>query len=372
MSRYFHILFASALLLVCFSDIASAQVTFGTGKIYVRGGQYGEIRIFSAEGVDTLQHINRISLIAAGNANQVIDYWNDLDVDVATALVTTPALSDFEISGSYNNSYSGNPPNFLIQQNIYGWKDQSYCIVKCVLTNKETAATPMLAGLDVVQYVDYTWENDHIFYDATNKVLTQFDTHSVGIKILSEPTTSAQVFKWYDKYQDSDPNYYTWLHGGNFAADTLITDADGGVSILGGTETTIEPAATKAFYFAVSVGANNADMLANMALAQQKYSAITAVESNVTDIPSSYVLSQNYPNPFNPSTKISFGLPAGGNAVLKVFNSLGEEVAEVVNGYLEAGTHTVNFDASNLPSGLYIYSLQADGKTLSKKMTLLK
>jgi hypothetical protein len=58
--------------------------------------------------------------------------------------------------------------------------------------------------------------------------------------------------------------------------------------------------------------------------------------------------------------------------VLKVFNTLGEEVAELVNESLEAGTHSYNFDASNLTSGIYIYSLQTDAGVISKKMTLVK
>ena len=113
------------------------------GKINIRVGEYGEIRIFTTEGVDTVQHINRISLIAAGNTDQVIDYWNDLDIEVPTELVASPTLSDYEVSGTYNNAYSGLPPNFLIEQNVYGWSDQSYIVVKCVITNQETSEMPM-------------------------------------------------------------------------------------------------------------------------------------------------------------------------------------------------------------------------------------
>jgi hypothetical protein len=372
MKKYLQILFASALLLVFVTSVADAQVTFGTGKINIRVGEYGEIRIFTTEGVDTVQHINRISLIAAGNTDQVIDYWNDLDIEVPTELVANPALSDYEISGTYNNAYSGLPPNFLIEQNVYGWSDQSFGLVKCVITNQETSEMPVLAGLDIVQYVDFTWEDDHIFYDVTNQLLTQYDIHYVAIKILSEPTTSAQVFEWYDGYQNSDPDYYSWLYGGTFDTDTLITDADGGVGILGGTPTTFQPAATVTVYFAVSVGANETEMLANMQLAEEKYNELTYVEADHNSIPEGFVLEQNYPNPFNPSTAIKFGIPEASNVRLKIFNSLGEEVAELVNEYMDAGTYTYNFDASKLPSGIYVYTLQTGEQLISKKMTLIK
>jgi hypothetical protein len=94
-------------------------------------------------------------------------------------------------------------------------------------------------------------------------------------------------------------------------------------------------------------------------------------------VPSEYSLNQNYPNPFNPSTKISFSLPVESHVTLKVFNLLGEEVTNLINGSFTAGTHNLNFDASNLNSGLYFYQMEAqgiDGSNFSqvKKMMLTK
>ncbi len=85
-----------------------------------------------------------------------------------------------------------------------------------------------------------------------------------------------------------------------------------------------------------------------------------------------FELSQNYPNPFNPSTKISYTLGERSNVTLKVFDVLGREVASLVNTTQEAGKHEVNFDAQNLSSGLYIYTLSAGSFKQSKKMMLLK
>ena len=80
----------------------------------------------------------------------------------------------------------------------------------------------------------------------------------------------------------------------------------------------------------------------------------------------------SYPNPFNPSTTISYSLPQKGEVVLKIYNSLGQEVKTLVNDFKEKGIHKVNFDASDLPSGVYIYSIQANDFHQSKKMILLK
>jgi len=95
-------------------------------------------------------------------------------------------------------------------------------------------------------------------------------------------------------------------------------------------------------------------------------------DDEINIIPSSYSLKQNYPNPFNPSTVVSFTLPKGSLVSLKVFNILGEEVTQLVNGFENAGVHKVTFNASDLPSGIYIYSLIAGDFTATKKMMLLK
>lgn len=98
---------------------------------------------------------------------------------------------------------------------------------------------------------------------------------------------------------------------------------------------------------------------------------ITAVEDDV-DIPFGFNLSQNYPNPFNPNTKISWQSPVGSHQLLKVYDVLGNEVATLVNEYRDAGTYEVNWNAVNLPSGVYFYGLQAGNFTEIKKMILIK
>lgn len=90
------------------------------------------------------------------------------------------------------------------------------------------------------------------------------------------------------------------------------------------------------------------------------------------DAPRTFKLLQNFPNPFNPSTQITFSLPERSNVVLKIFDILGKEVATLVNEQKSAGTYNVNFDASKLSSGVYIYTLQAGNFMESYKMLLMK
>ncbi len=93
--------------------------------------------------------------------------------------------------------------------------------------------------------------------------------------------------------------------------------------------------------------------------------------------PAQFTLFQNYPNPFNPSTSFKFSIPFDSNVKLKLFNMLGQEIAELLNSEISAGIHHINFNASSLSSGTYFYVLEANGNngsnfTAIKKMMLLR
>ncbi|MEG8990930.1 cohesin domain-containing protein [Ignavibacteria bacterium 4148-Me] len=98
---------------------------------------------------------------------------------------------------------------------------------------------------------------------------------------------------------------------------------------------------------------------------------VTGVEEE-SGIPNEFMLMQNYPNPFNPTTTIKFALPKESHVKLSVYNILGQEVATLVNGIMQAGYHRVNFDATGLNTGMYIYKIQADGFVMMKKMMYVK
>jgi hypothetical protein len=89
-------------------------------------------------------------------------------------------------------------------------------------------------------------------------------------------------------------------------------------------------------------------------------------------LPLTYGLSQNYPNPFNPSTTISFRLPENSHVSIKVFDLMGREVASLLKEYLPAGYHNVEFNASNLSSGIYIYNMTAGKFKMTNKLILIK
>ncbi|MDP2365252.1 MAG: T9SS type A sorting domain-containing protein, partial [Ignavibacteria bacterium] len=109
---------------------------------------------------------------------------------------------------------------------------------------------------------------------------------------------------------------------------------------------------------------------------QFEYSKTIVVDFNGVK---KFELSQNYPNPFNPTTTIRFNIPEAGNVKLTLFNILGQEIRTLVNEYKESGVHTINLNASELNSGMYIYQLtihsdkiEAGSFTQTRKMTLVK
>jgi hypothetical protein len=119
---------------------------------------------------------------------------------------------------------------------------------------------------------------------------------------------------------------------------------------------------------------NNQFMLAGTYTAgvyRMPLSVLTGVNNNAETVKDFY-LEQNYPNPFNPETKINFSLIKKDFVSLKIYNSAGKFVKEIVNSELQAGSHSYSFNAMNLPSGIYFYTLSTTGYSDTKKMMLIK
>jgi len=99
---------------------------------------------------------------------------------------------------------------------------------------------------------------------------------------------------------------------------------------------------------------------------------ITPVEKTLLDLPTVYELYQNYPNPFNPSTIIRYDLPDPSNVRIKLFNLLGQKITTLQNDFKPAGRYSISFNAMNLSSGIYFYTIEADGFKKVKRMILAK
>jgi len=104
----------------------------------------------------------------------------------------------------------------------------------------------------------------------------------------------------------------------------------------------------------------------------ERFTRVTGVEPDPNVIPTGFILAQNYPNPFNPTTTIRFTLDKAGETSLIVSDVAGRMVADLAHGYLTAGGYTARFDASNLASGTYFYTLTHNNQSITKKMLLTK
>ncbi len=170
----------------------------------------------------------------------------------------------------------------------------------------------------------------------------------------------------WDRNPDDDLRYYSIYRGTteNFSVSGLLP-------VSRTTEATFTDvgAATGTYYYRITA----TDFAGNESAPSRPVSSTgtTAVRSEGV-VPSVFALGHNYPNPFNPSTSISFDVPSTANVRIEVYNTLGQLVAELLNGEVTPGRHTVSFDASGLPSGLYMVRMQSGEFMATRKMNLVK
>ena len=170
--------------------------------------------------------------------------------------------------------------------------------------------------------------------------------------VWNRPTPSATRY-WFEISVDSSFNAFS-------SVDSSITD----------TAKTFRPLVNNAAYYWRVRGGTASTW--GVFSPTRRFSVVVTDVKGHDAVPTDFSLAQNYPNPFNPSTQITFGVPKEGQVRLEVFNLLGQQVAELVNGVRSAGYHTVRFDAAGMTSGMYLYKLTAGELTLFRKMMLVK
>lgn len=162
-----------------------------------------------------------------------------------------------------------------------------------------------------------------------------------------------------------------WVFGIDVEGNTFfaVTDQNGSYRMGGLSNGSLDVFISETSYQPTQNGTSVDGVSMEMNLSARRNETTTASQ---TPIPTTVSLSQNYPNPFNPTTSISYDIPASGHASLKVFNLIGKEIATLVSGIKEAGSYRVTWNAENVPSGVYLYKLETNGKTLTRQMILMK
>lgn len=193
-----------------------------------------------------------------------------------------------------------------------------------------------------------------------------------NVKVLT--FGSSLLMTWQEPQQAPDgdrPVQYVVYRSTSFPVD--ISDMRNAVQLTRSTSYLLDRPTTGNYVYTVtSLDRNhNESERSSTVIVSSSGNVVVGVQEPVT-VPLAFELQQNYPNPFNSSTVIQFTMPYETQAVLKVYDLLGREVAVLVDRVLGAGVHQASFDAQSLPSGLYIYRLVAGGQVVAKKMQLVK
>jgi hypothetical protein len=278
-----------------------------------------------------------------------------------------------------DSTFNANGKNFYADKNLVYWDPSLSDIVSTLNSNKVDGSTQWVSQMIIMNN-----RTDSLFMDKTNyplltngKWYNQLPTFK-NTDVLF--TTQLATLKAY-AIACVDTAYGTplpsWRQSSNPEASNFIY-ADWPIPIdLSYTDSDLLTAGLGGFplgdlnWFPTQYASWKAQESSELSYIQSVLNTGTAVQT-ATNVPLKFQLQQNYPNPFNPTTSINFTLPKSGNVSLKVYNSLGEEVATLVNGFKTAQEYHVTFNASNLASGIYIYQIKFGNQSISKKMVLLK
>ncbi|MEJ5261808.1 MAG: T9SS type A sorting domain-containing protein [Ignavibacterium sp.] len=360
------------ILILLKPNYSQVDLVFDKYNIYV--STYGRVSIYSVP--DNVRQLYRAALLVGTGFDSVFDLTFDKDIEDSTQLLSVPSFGDYEIYGSYNNNYSGAPPNVLEKENIYCWQSIGAFIIKYTVINRELNPINAIIGLEFLPRINNNRAGgDTVTFSNQTKIISVKNGRSVGFKALSEDLKSVGMFYYFTDYE-SDSLFYQWLSYSSYDSLFITNPADPNVDapaiIPAFNQRTINPNDSAIIYVAIAYGEQESEMLAALANAQQLYDTLTSVDNNENQILSDFYLNQNYPNPFNPNTIISWNVPFNSYQTLKVYDVLGNEVASLVNEYRTAGSYAINFNASNLSSGVYYYKLTAGNFTETKKMILMR
>jgi hypothetical protein len=347
-----------------------SQATFNTGALGVDVNEYGKIELVNADG---LYQLWRTSILVGTSETAVFDYQNDAESNEATVLVATPELSDFEIYGAFDNTYSGLPPAVTVKLNAYGWTNGGFIIVKFNITNNEASDMAAVAGLDIIPYIDEVDGYDTVTYNSTAAVIRMHrgPQTNIGMKLLSTTLASLYSFEYYDGYY-VDSDYWNWMKYGSVQPQYVSNSAVGSVSITSQDAVSIAPGASFDVFYAMALGADESTMLANIAAAEEKYQLLFTSITDPMPVANKLDLAQNSPNPVCESTRISYYLPGDGNVSLMVYDILGNKVATLVDTQQPQGGYNVTFNTEDLAGGVYFYTLGFNGQYISNKMFVIK
>jgi serine protease len=332
---------------------------------------------------------SKVSDVVRGS-NQAVQNTDFTNI-IPFQLTQPGVISNQDGSAKYNDNGAGvSKIGIEISFNSFAFSneaDEDYVIMRYKVKNTNASEiTGFYAGLfgdwdlgdqgnlnkvdyDPANRLGYIWRTDNnpstyagmSLLSATNVSYWAIDNDNT---IAGNPWGIYDGFTDQEKYQSLSSGLGRTQAGGTSGRDVANVLGSGPYNIPANGEITIA--------FALIAGNNLSDLQANAVAARNKYNSLVGITNYNSELPSDFSLSQNYPNPFNPSTNIKFSIANPGLTSLKIYNTLGREVASLVNEYLQAGSYDADWNASGNSSGVYFYRLQANGFVQTKRMLLIK
>ena len=296
-----------------------------------------------------------------------------------------PGISDQDGNITFDDQYPWSTPIGLqVHQQSYQWSNPSrddFIIFKYTVLN--TGYSGNLNNLFATLWLDpdvtsQTSPSDDLGgYDPVRGMVYLYDSQQnpngyIGLKLLGAGNSphTAQVYTYPDP--DTDSQRYQYMTAGIVPVPTTPTDYR---MLLTGQPFSLTVGDSHTVAFGIVMGDGLTELQVHADTMEAIYNdLLVGIEEHIFGrIPKEFSLSQNYPNPFNPVTHVRFGLPKASNVKIEIYNLLGQRVAVLLDERKTAGYHTVNFDGSNLSSGVYLYRIQAgQGFQQVRKMLLVR
>ncbi len=358
------------------------STTNSFGRIQTYDGEDGRYDDFEDKVIDRLYQLIGLNEEYVWNPN------DDPDINLVDTVYYAGADSAMYFRElNMDNSWRSDPPlDINVITLVRQFVDQPYGLARLGVINVEDDPKEFKLSVLVRAKIFEVFGGETMEWDASSQRLYLFnDEAAAGIQAILRDPVGVSLMDFGD-YDSTDPardnarDFARWdeMVKTTFPDDRLTAGPDGGWAYMNfGSTGNLATGDSAYVWIAFTHGADLdvVDARLDAAIAKAEELGLqepTSTPGDFSDIPTQIGLSQNYPNPFNPTTEINFSAPQSGQATLKVYDMLGRQVAELHNGYLSAGTHSVRFDASGLASGVYMYRFEMNGQALTRTMSLIK
>ncbi len=356
---------------------------FDTGKVGITLTDGLSLLRLTAGGLSGVRQTDR-SVLIIGEASTRVNYLSATLLDSAVVGPGDLAGVDYvirkrvRITLGDSASTGGTARPMEVTTRVLGFTGVGGAVVEYLVKNVSATDATVNAGWMTFPQIGGNYGGEATSYDPSDgiaRVSTGADF--VGLKAIIPADAVFHARNWTDYSADeaddiaTDSTRYSILR---IATSTLALAPDpiGSMNMVNAGQRTLGPGATTRFVYAIGYGTSSDDLTDQMQTLVVNYEFITDVADRSQPTAGGFRLLGASPNPFNPTTAISYQMSAVSNVRLDVFDALGRRVRTLVNETQTVGAHRATFDASGLPSGLYLVRLTAGGRVATQRATLIR